>query len=122
MGDKVQRFTDLEVWRRSHGLFIELVQDIEAMPRKRTAFILADQIARSSGSVGANIAEGFNRSQAKYINCLDIALGEMNETENWFYKLRDVEYLKPERANWHIRECIEIEKMLSGLIRVIQEK
>jgi four helix bundle protein len=122
MPEKVRRFTDLEVWRRSHRLFIDLMRDIEEMPRRRTAFILADQVVRSLGSVGANVAEGFNRSKAKFINSLDIALGELNETENWFYKLRDVDYLNRNRANGHVRECIEIEKMLSALIRAIRVK
>ena len=122
MSKKVERFTDLEVWRRSHSMFIALLKDIEAMPRKRTAFILAAQIIRSLASVGANIAEGFNRSKRKFLNCLDISLGELNETENWLYKMRDAGYLNRERANSHVRECIEIEKMLSGLIRAIQKK
>lgn len=122
MAMEVRHFTDLEVWRRSHGLFIELVQDIEAMPRRRSAFILADQSVRSLGSVGANIAEGFNRSKAKYLNSLDIALGELNESENWFYKLRDVEYIKRDRANGLVRECVELEKMLNALMRAIRAK
>src|SRR5215213_1641945 len=81
--DKVKRFTDLEVWRKSHDLFLRLLLELESLPNSRVATILADQCMRSIGSVGANIAEGFNRSKAKYLNCLDIALGEANEAENW---------------------------------------
>ena len=80
---KVQRFTDLEVWRKSHDLFLHLLFDLETLPNTRPATILTDQTVRSLGSIGANIAGGFNRSKAKYLNCLDIALGEANETENW---------------------------------------
>lgn len=119
---KVKHFTDLEVWRRSHALFLAMVTDLEQLPRNRTAAALIDQLVRSLGSVGANIAEGFNRSRAKYLSSLDIALGEANETENWLYKVRDIGYLPRESANSRIAECIEIAKMLNGLIRSIRSK
>ena len=69
----VKHFTDLEVWRSSHQLFLDLVEDLDPLPQKRSVAILTDQILRSVGSVGANISEGFNRSKKKYLNSLDIA-------------------------------------------------
>jgi four helix bundle protein len=106
--EKITRFTDLEVWRKSHDLFLRLLTDVETLPRSRAAAILTDQSMRSLGSIGANIAEGFNRSKAKYLNCLDIALGEANETENWLYKLRDSKLIASEKANTHVAETIQI--------------
>lgn len=119
---KIEHFTDLEVWRRSHELFLKLLEDLDTLPRKRSAAILTDQIIRSLGSVGANISEGFNRSKAKFLNSLDISFGEMNETENWLYKLRDSGLLDKDRTNAHIRESIEIGKMLSALMRSIRAR
>jgi four helix bundle protein len=119
---KVQRFTDLEVWRKAHERFLHLLVDLEGLPNTRVATILADQSIRSLGSVGANIAEGFNRSKAKYLNCLDIGLGEANETENWLYKLRDAKLLAREKANAHVAETIQIPKMLSALYRSISRR
>ena len=116
---RVQRFTDLEVWRRSHDLFLHILVDLESLPQTRPAWILTDQSIRSIGSIGANIVEGFNRSKPKYLNSLDIALGEANETENWHYKLRDSKFMTRERANVHVAESIEIQKMLSGLYKSI---
>ena len=72
--------------------------------------------------MGANIAEGFNRSKAKYLNCLDISLGEANETENWLYKLRDAKLLDREKANAHFAETIQIQKMISALHRSISKR
>jgi four helix bundle protein len=85
------------VWRKSHELFLRLLFELDALPNTRAAALLGDQSIRSVGSVGGNIAEGFNRSKAKYLNCLDIALGEANEAENWFYKLRDSKLLDREK-------------------------
>jgi four helix bundle protein len=72
---KVRRFTDLEVWRKSHDLFLHLLLDLDPLPNTRIAAALTDQTIRALGSVGANLAEGFNRSKAKYLNCIDISLG-----------------------------------------------
>ncbi len=118
----VRHFTDLEVWRKSHELFLRLLFDRESLPKNRVATILTDQSIRSLGSVGANIAEGFNRSKARYLNSLDIALGEANETENWLYKLRDSKLITQERANARVAETIEIQKMLGALHRSISRR
>jgi four helix bundle protein len=53
---------------------------------------------------------------------LDIGLGEANETENWLYKLRDSKLLARDKANTHVAETIEIQKMLSGLYRSISRR
>ncbi len=117
---KVVHFTDLEVWRRSHQLFLDLLQDLDGLPQKRSVVVLTDQIIRSCGSIGANIAEGFNRSKKKYLNSLDIAVGESRELENWLYKVRDAQFVPSDIANARIRTTIEIEKMQTALIRAIQ--
>ena len=116
---KVTHFTDLEVWRRSHQLFLDVLCDFEHLPNTRAVAIVMDQVIRSIGSIGANIAEGFNRSQRKYLSSLDIAGGEASETENWLYKARDAHFMDREVAVVRIRESIEIQKMINGLIRSI---
>ncbi len=119
---KIEHFTDLDVWRRSHELFLAVFRELDELPHTKAAAALTDQVVRSLGSIGANIAEGFNRSQAKFLNCLDIALGEANESENWLYKLRDMGFMTRDRANAHVRNCIEVEKMLGALIRSIRAR
>ena len=100
-------------------MFLDLLADLDPLPQKRSVAILTDQVLRSVGSTGANIAEGFNRSKKKYLNALDIAVGEATELENWLYKLRDAGFLQKDLANTRILESIEIQKMLNGLIRSI---
>lgn len=118
----IKHFTDLEIWKRSHRLFVDLVKDVDEFPNKRAAYILADQILRSCGSIGANIAEGFNRSKARFLNSLDIALGESNETENWLYKIRDVGFIKEEVAEERLEEVRIISRMTASLIKKIKKR
>jgi four helix bundle protein len=95
-------------------------KDIQQVPPKRGADVLCNQVIRSIGSIGANIAEGFNRSKKRYLNSLDIALGEAAEAKNWLYKLRDTELMEKGKANGHVLKVIEIQKMLHGLIQSIE--
>ncbi len=118
---KISHFTDLMVWQKSHRLFLDLFNDVELFPQKRGAMILTDQVLRSCGSISANLAEGFNRSTRKYLNCLDIALGETNETENWLYKVRDTGLLDRTVADVRIKQGQEIGRMLNGLIRSLEK-
>jgi len=92
------------------------------MPPGQVAGILTGQIVRSAASISANIAEGFARSRKKYLNSLDIAVGEAAEFENWLYKLRDLGMIDRQSASQRIRESIEIQKMIHGLKRSISEK
>ncbi len=122
MCDRIRRFTDLKVWRKAHRLFLALLKDLEGFASSKAALILSEQIVRSLGSVGANIAEGFNRSQKRFVNSLDIALGEANEAENWLYKARDAGFIAEDAVRARLKTIIEIEKMLTSLKRSIAAK
>jgi len=118
----INHYTDLEVWQRSHKLFIVIASEIDKFPKTRLGNIIADQIIRSSGSIGANIAESFNRSKAKFLNSLDIALGEANETENWLIKVRDLGFIDKGRVESRIEETKIICHMLNNLIKKIKSR
>ena len=50
---------------------------------------IADQLIRSSGSISANIEEGFGRGYGKdYARFLKYALGSARESRGWYYRGR----------------------------------
>jgi four helix bundle protein len=119
--EKIRRFTDLEVWRKSHSLFIDLYSAVCALLPEPKSRPLANQIIRSCGSIGANISEGHLASSAKeYIRYLSIAKRTSAETENWLYKLRDVGLMDRERCAGFVKRCVEIQKMLTGLAKSLR--
>ncbi len=61
-------------------------------------YALTDQIRRSPRAVKAMIAEAWarRRYKAAFINKIDEALGEANETQSWLDDARDDEYLSKE--------------------------
>ncbi len=58
------RFEDLDVWRRSSGLCVEIDKGLATCKD----FGFKDQITRFSLSIPSNIAEGFERSSDKDAN------------------------------------------------------
>lgn len=121
MGD-IKHFKDMVVWQRSHQLFLDIVKDVEKFYKNAVSRVIVDQIIRSIGSISSNIAEGFNALTTKqYISFLDIARRSAAESENWFYKLRDIGYLPQDVADARIKECVEISRMLYGLMNSLRK-
>lgn len=119
----VQTFHDLIVWQKSHQLFLDLAHDVDLFPNKRAAWIISDQILRSSGSISANISEGFGRkTRSDYERFLIIARGSTTETQNWLIKCKDLGYLNGEIYRQRDSICIEIINMLNSLIGSLRKK
>ena len=123
LGKEVRHFKDLMVWQRSHQLFLDVVRDMESFKKDVALKIIMDQIIRSLGSISSNIAEGFNsRTTKQYLSFLDIARRSAAESENWFFKLRDIGQLERDKAETRINECVETNKMLYGLVNRLKKK
>ena len=56
----IKHFYDLEIWKESNLLCIEIYKLTKGFPKKETYGII-DQLRRAASSIGANIAEGFGR-------------------------------------------------------------
>ena len=98
----VKTFKDLIVWQKSHKLFLDIAEDVDLFPNKRAAWIIADQILRSTGSISSNISEGFGRkTRADYEHFLVIARGSTTETQNWLIKCRDLKYVEADVYERH---------------------
>jgi four helix bundle protein len=66
-------------------------QDSRKLIQDRSLISLADQLYRASGSISANISEGFSRlsgrDQARFY---EYALGSAREARDWYFKSRHV--------------------------------
>ena len=119
MSEWVERFEDLEVFRRAYRLALEVHRASLEFPRIEQ-FALADQVRRASKSICANRAEGFGRqrlSRPESGRFLMMAIGSADEMQVWTMYCRDLGYIGPEMAErWH-GEYREIARMLWGLRR-----
>lgn len=81
-------------------------------------YALTDQIRRSSRAVKAMLAEAWarRRYKAAFVNKIDEALGEANETQSWLDDALDAQYLSSSDFR-ELNDCYQaIGGMLSRMI------
>jgi four helix bundle protein len=112
-------FEDLEVWKKSCRLTIEIYRAFSQC--KDYGF--KDQIQRSALSVPSNIAEGYERNSPQdFIRFLNIAKGSIGELRTQLYIAKELSYLEKALANELLTKSKEISAMLTGLIKSIRNK
>lgn len=108
------KFEDLDVWKRSSRLCVELYKALGDC--KDYGF--KDQITRSALSIPSNIAEGYEREGEKErANFLSYAKGSCGELRTQLYIGIEIGYLYNEKAKPWIQETKEISSMLYALRR-----
>jgi len=115
---KIEKFEDLEVWRKSVRLSIRIYQELKGCKD----YGLRDQIQRSAVSIPSNIAEGYERNTNKeYIQFLYIAKGSCGELRTQLYIAGQLGIISKERTKELIGITKEISAMLYKLIKTRQE-
>jgi len=112
-----QSFRDLIVYQKSRQLSREILKHTKSFPREEM-FSLTDQIRRSSRSIGANIAEAWakRRYEKHFISKLTDSDGEQMETQHWIETALDCEYIDSKTSSQLIQKCLEIGRMLGGMM------
>lgn len=86
-------------------------------------FALKNQIVRASISIMLNIAEGFGRQTNKeFRHYLFYSNGSVTEVQSALYIALDRNYISKEKFHEIYNQCIEVSKMLSGLIRYLKSE
>ncbi len=89
----VDSWRDLEVWKISHRLVLELYELTKQFPAEER-YRLVDQLCRASASIPTNIAEGKGRGTTKeYVRFLMIARGSIEETKYLLLLAKDLHHL-----------------------------
>jgi four helix bundle protein len=108
-------FEKLDVWKLSHALAIQILNDLGSGNDQRTAMV-ADQACRAACSIGANIAEGAgSASHAQFARFLSIALSSAFELENHLRVAGDARLMNRKAADERIVTVIRVKKMLWSL-------
>ena len=87
-------FRELKVYEKAREAAKQVFVVTKGFPREER-YALTDQIRRSSRAVKAMLAEAWarRRYKAAFINKIDEALGEANETQSWLDDALDAQYL-----------------------------
>lgn len=97
---------------------VRIVNLYKFLANEQKEFVISKQILRSGTSIGANIREAEQaQSRADFINKLNIALKEANETEYWLELLIRTEYITQEQYESINNDSTEINKLLISIIK-----
>ncbi|MDL2282443.1 four helix bundle protein [Parabacteroides sp. OttesenSCG-928-G06] len=85
---------------------------------KRKEYVLSKQMLRSGTAIGALVREGEHaQSRADFINKMNVALKEANESEYWLMLLKDTNYLSETEYESVQSDCRELVKLLICIVR-----
>lgn len=123
MMSDVETFEDLDVWKRS----CQLAVDVHVALAESKDFALRGQMERSSLSIPSNIAEGCERdSTADFIKFLRYSKGSCGELRTQLYvaeRVRQRLGAPPmEAARSMIGETKALSRMLQGLINSLKRR
>ncbi len=116
-------FESLQVWQKAHALMLLVHREVVPHLPPGEKWNLADQICRSSKSVGANIAEGhgrfYYRDRVRF--CYN-ARGSLSETENHLRVARELGYIS-EQIYLQARDlAAETQRLLNGYIDYLKRE
>jgi len=122
MANKIKSFEDLEIWKLSHSLVLEIYKIVKTFPKSED-YILTQQIIRSSQSVPANIAEGMGRfSKKEFLQFLIIVRGSVEETKYHLILAKDLGYLENSLFEELKNNYTILGKKINSLISSIKSK
>ena len=117
----VERFEDLEAWKRARS-FAKLIHTVSGTGNFGRDFGLKDQIRRAANSIVSNIAEGFERDGDKeFLQYLFVAKGSCGEVRAQLYLAIDYEYITEEEFSQLKTKALELNRIISGLIKYLKQ-
>ena len=110
----------IDIKNRCYKFSLKIIEMADLLPKKRSAWIIEDQVVRSATSIGANLIEAkASSSRLEFKKFNEIALKSANETIYWLGLLKDSKFIEPTIIESLMDEVIQISKMLaSGIMKL----
>ena len=118
MDDPLQKYP---FYVKACALYEQMLDDAETLGRNYRGREVVRQLVRSSGSIPANIEEGYGRGTRKeFIYFLTVACGSARETRGWYERSR--RFLAPRIVVERQAVCDEIISLLVVTIKRLKDK
>lgn len=113
-----------DIRERSFKFAIRVISLCRSLPMDNVNRILANQVIRSSTSIGANLEEARGaRTKAEFTNCTNIAKREARETHYWLKIIHESSIQKMKnRTEEIIQEANEIVSILTSSVKTLDRK
>lgn len=103
---------------KSYAFALRVIKLYKFLIAEQKEYVLSKQILRSGTAIGALIKEAeHTQSKADFLNKMNIALKEANETEYWLMLLKDSNYIDDKSFDSIKPESSELIKLLASIVK-----
>jgi len=103
---------------KSYSFALKIISLYKLLAFGRKEFVLSKQILRSGTAVGALVKEAEHaQSKPDFLNKMNIALKEINETEYWLMLLKDTTFISETEFNSIFPDCKELIRLLASIVK-----
>jgi four helix bundle protein len=104
--------------QKSYKFALRAINLYKFLVAERKEFVLSKQLLRSGTAIGALVKEAEHaQSKADFLNKMNVALKEANETEYWLMLLKDAKILSEEEFTSIHPDCQELIKLLASIVK-----
>lgn len=101
---------------------IRIINCYKFLTEQKHEQVMSKQLLRCGTSIGANTRESKNaQSRMDFLNKLNIALKEADETEYWLDLLHETKYIDDKMYDSLISDCKELIAILVTIIKKLKE-
>ena len=107
-----------QVLIESKTFALRIIKLYQFLKNEKHVYVLSKQVLRSGTSIGANIRESVNaQSRMDFINKLNIALKEANETEYWLELIHESGIIDDKQFDSIYNDCGKVVATLTKIIK-----
>jgi|SRR3989344_7542659 len=108
---------------RCFQLSLKVIALADQLPKKRSAWIISDQVIRSICSIGANLTEALgSSSRIEFKRYYEIALKSSNESKYWLELLKYSKLAPTSQIDPILSELQEITSMIASAVLKLKGK
>lgn len=112
-----------DIYTKTYDFALRIINAYKYLVENKKEFILSKQLIRSGTSIGALCREAEHaQSKADFINKMNVALKEANETKYWLELLKDSSYIDFKIYDSIQSDCCEIVKILASIVKTSKNK
>jgi len=109
--------------QKSYAFALRIINLYKWLSVEKKEFILSKQVLRSGTAIGALVKEAEHaQSKADFLNKMNVALKEANETEYWLMLLKDSHFLPENEFNSIHTDSSELIRLLVSIVKTTKTK